>query len=491
MSKYLILFLILVAFSSCKKQKIVFDSIANDQFELSLMLRLNGKDCAFDSKLKLLKYSIDESALMNFSTFIEFQKIATIQFNNISLINNAINNLGDLELNKVYDLTISTNGTSTKFGILFTDIPIIQIVTHDEILNEPKSLSKMTLNYPQFNRPSDINWTGIELRGATGLKFDKKSYGIGIYNDRSLENPSSAAFFDLNTNKKWILNGMFIDKSKIRNKVSFDLWKSMAGNIEHVNVESRYVEVFVNHSAKGLYVLTEKYTEQQLNLDQQAVFYEGVDNSDVTEFKVYPSKKPTSAEWEGWEQLFPEPSQVIEWTDFENLSQLIAKGTDSDFKNNIGQLIDLDNVIDYYLLLNICYGTDNLGKNWHFLKRSPAAKFQIVPWDLDGSWGRNPVATPLGYAAIASNHFYRRLEELNPDNYNARLKQRWLELRSTAFLETNISNLFNDNFEILEQYKIIPFENNLWQTDINLISEQAYMNNWLTNRLIFLDDYFN
>jgi spore coat protein H len=172
------------------------------------------------------------------------------------------------------------------------------------------------------------------------------------------------------------------------------------------------------------------------------------------------------------------------------LSRLIVESTDEVFRANIGQLINLNSVIDYYLFVNLCAGYDNVGKNWCFLKRFAHEPFILVPWDLDGTWGRGVKRQEISPLKVISNDFFKRLTALNPDDFNEKVTLRWNELRAEQFATERLKAIFDKNFEELRQYQIIPLERKLWHPTLNIDAEEVYMKNWIQERLVFLDEFF-
>lgn len=488
--KVLIAVVSLLLFYSCTKREVIFDGVGNRDFELPLILKLNGKQCSYDSDTKTLKYSLSTNELNGFSPFVQFQDYSAIKLNGVSLANNVINNLGKIELYKGYDLEITTNGEMNLLQLVFTNIPIVQIVTLDEITNEPKILGKMQVSYPNQTIPAVNSWIGIEKRGASTADLDKNSYGFELYTDKYSEIEQLWSFFDFKTTDRWILDAMFIDLSRIRNKTSFDVWKSMSSNPERIGINSQFVEVFLNSESLGLYNFSEIYSEEYLGLTDEAVAYTSIDNSDVSQFIELPEDQPNGIFWEDWEQKHPNPSEVIAWNDFKILNELVTNESDDDFINHIEQHIDIDNVIDYFLFVNVCNGYDNVGKNWYFLKRNQNDKFRIIIWDLDATWGRNSQGETLGYSTVVTNGLFNRFLQTDAGNFKSKLKARWLTLRGTAFSYNNLTAMFDNNFNELASYNIVSTENRIWNVNINLVNEKSYMFNWINNRLIFLDSYF-
>ena len=51
--------------------------------------------------------------------------------------------------------------------------------------------------------------------------------------------------------------------------------------------------------------------------------------------------------------------------------------------------------------------------------------------------------------------------------------------------------MYIDNFNIIITSGIIDIENKKWESNIDINSEQEYLIDWIENRLIFLDNYFD
>ncbi len=480
--------LILLLFIGCTKQVVIYDAPVNDNFELPLILNLNGKDCAYDHDTKTLKFSVHPDSLNNYSPFTKFQDYSTIKFNNKILANHSVNSFGNVELHKTYPLEIVAKGDNQIFNLIFTDIPIVQVITKGKIVNNPKIPGRILIHNPLQKQSLTELWMGIEQRGASSIKKKKKSFGITLYHSKDFDDTRFESFFGMTTNNKWILDAMYIDRSRLRNKSSFDVWRSMKP--DNIAIHSKNVEVFVNSKAMGLYSFNENYTKEYLNLTNESVLYTGIDNSDESMFYEFSDDPPTGALWEEWEQKYPDPKQTIIWDHFQDFCELVADGSDQDFTNNIGQYINIDNFVDYYLFVNLCYGYDNVGKNWFFLKRDANHKYEIVLWDLDATWGRDAESQPTSSTLHVSNNLFDRLIELNPDHFVDKLVARWDELRTSAFSEANLIEVFDQNFNAVKHYQIVPFENLIWQQNLNLMDEQAYINNWINQHLVFLDNYF-
>ncbi len=366
MKRFILWLTVLVSVVGCTKREIVFDNDLNDNFETPLLFQINGIDCAYDAPTKTLRYSAGQTELLNFEPKIKFQNHSEVIFRGLNLRNNQLNNLGSLEPNNRYPINFITEVETNRLYLEFVELPVIQFLTLDDVHNEEKILGRMTVQYPEQAFPHLTTYIGIEHRGKSSLGLPKKSYGIKPLVSANLEDVKKISFFGFRPNDKWSFDALYNDHSKLRNKMSYEVWKSM----NHSSIESNYVEIFLNNESKGLYRLGEVYTETKLNLTNESVLYKGIDNSNYTKFISHNRRLPRTAIWADWEQEYPDPKRNIQWEEFHELSQLIVEGTNSEFSAKIGQKLDINQVIDYYIFVQLCYAKDNLGKNWFFIKKA-------------------------------------------------------------------------------------------------------------------------
>lgn len=485
-----ILLAFLLLFSTCTKEILVFDSPANDNLELPLLLNINGKACALDIATKTFRFPINQNSINNFTAHFEFQDYTSIQFNSIELINEAINNLGNIAINTPYNLQFTTKGEVNKYTLVFTSIPTVQIITLDKIGNEPKTFARIILNDIYPNEASVNSLIGIEYRGASSLNNPKKSYGFNVLSDKNLDNTKLLSFFDYTANDKWILDAMSRENAKCRNKTSFDLWTSLSNTTQHIGIQSKFVEVFINYESQGIYCFGENMTTTLLNMNPESVLIMGKDVNGYSNFYNYPKVSPKSTYWTDWEQKIPDANERLNWDDFEVLSHLIVKSSDAQFIAQIDNLIDLDNLIDYYIFINIIHGIDNNAKNCQFLKYGPNQKFVIVPWDLDSTWGKNYKGEATNFGYVVTNGLFDRLIALNPNGFISKLRLRWEEVKYNQFSEYTMKNLFEENFKVIKESNIIEIDNQKWDNNVDLNAEQAYINNYIQQKWSFLDYYF-
>lgn len=488
----LLIISVLISFKSCYKEEVIFNAEPNRELELQTILRINGKECCYDYIENSLRFSINRDSIIDFSPVIEFEAYSEVYFEGSILQNNKINNLRNIKINEVYEIVVVTKNKSKTISLTFTNLPIVQIITPNRVFDEQKTIAKIVVNYPDGNKEIDEYFIGLEYRGGTSQNYEKKSYGLSIKGSLNLDDNITASFFGLSNNNDWILDAMWIDKSRMRNKTSFELWRGI-DNDRHYGIRAKHVELYLNNEHQGIYCLSENINSEFLNLNNDnAVLYKAIAWEDgATRFQTYTNNSPKNYYWDGWEQKYPESKKRINWKPLDDLRNLVVNGSDEIFASQISSLIDINIFIDYYIFLNFVSAMDNTGKNTFLVKEDTNEKFIIIPWDIDGSWGLFWDGTQTSYTSILSNNIFDRLIETNTENFKSRLKQRWAYLRGHVFSTNELKNIFIDNFLTIKKSNIIDIENEKWRSNINIEMEQEYLLNWIENRVSFLDNYYD
>lgn len=482
---------LLIMVSSCFEENVIFDSEPTLDLQLPLILKFDQINCSYDAGMEMLRYYLPQDSLSDFSPFIEFQESSELFFNTRKVENNKLNHLGLVQINQLYKIEIRNGKTTKQLALIFTNLPIIQIISDTKIYDEPKSIARIQINSSEKNHHF-TSFAGIELRGKYSREYDKKSMGFALWEgmDRSIE--YSSELLGLQKNSDWILGAAFIDPSRIRNLVSFEIWNGLnnLGNY-HLGIQSILVEVFLNNSFQGIYIFSELLNEELLRVDNNAVLYKGIEWANgATKFETFNPEISINQFWNGWEQKIPDRKERINWSPLNNLYELAVNGSDEDFAANIDNHFNIDNLIDYYLFLNLTLAIDNTGKNSFLFSENDDTPFQYIPWDLDGSWGILYDGTKVGFNSILTNNIFERLFETNPDNFSEKMKTRWFFLRENNFCEKNITAVFDCYFQKMNASDIIIKENLIWDVNLDISEEQEYINNWISDRLDFLDNYF-
>lgn len=498
-----LLVLLTILSRSCYEEIIVTEPQKGD--EAPCLLKFDGVPVFEDVIDHMALFTLPADSLETFSPTVEFNSYEEIAFNGISLHHGEINDLGAVRINRTYELIASNGDQIDTFNMMFTTIPLLRILHHETIPLEPKIESWLQLQYGDKagNRSATILFesdAGIEYRGKTAYLNEKKAYGIELWKNK-LRVDQSAPLLGMAFGEDWILDAMYIDKLRMRNKFSFEVWNSMETltNDEQregiqTGIRMEYVELFLNKRYYGLYCLGNKMDEKLIDLGHSqdkegGVMYKTYDwNDGSTTFTSYLNDPTSVMQWDGWEQIYPDDR--VFWDPLSDLRILITQNDDELFKEKIGSQMDLENAANLYLFLNLILGWDNSGKNIYLARYSEQSKFFFLPWDLEASWGRTWEMKDSNPYGIVSNGLYERLISTNAEGYKDSLSLMWNQYRKSIFQLDNLMEMVSGHYTLMEKNGVIQRENSRWDLQIDLEEEYLYITDWIEKRLEVLDGKF-
>ena len=123
----------------------------------------------------------------------------------------------------------------------------------------------------------------------------------------------------------------------------------------------------------------------------------------------------------------PAPNGADPDAPFLALSRFVAETSNAEFAARVGDVFDLDELADFWLLLNFSGNVDGRITNQLVARRSSDGRWLLLPWDYDKTFLDLP-----GHDEPLSNHLFDRLHRTRPD-FRARLRSRWEELRAGPF----------------------------------------------------------
>lgn len=343
--------------------------------------------------------------------------------------------------------------------IFETTLPVVYIDTNNHLITKenkvwaalqvseaPEGTSQSILEVPDYEAAITIKY-----RGASSFhSFDKKQYRIKFYKEMGSGNAENVTFLGMGSNSEWVLNGPFLDKTLMRNRLTYGL----AGEIFEWAPDSRYVEVFLNGEYQGVYLALEPITngESRLRLGEFGLLYgatayvvkrdrvgteegalesygklSGRTSNDL--YIEYPSKTDLTEAQRTWiVNDISEFERVLYGEDFANPQ----KGYMS--------YIDVDNFVDY-VIFNEVFMNNDAGNLSTYVYKELNGKMKMAVWDynncLDNYQGAAQDFTH--YITPQAAWFSRMLEDRN---FVKRLVSRYEELRrgvlSTAYVNGKI-----------------------------------------------------
>ncbi len=118
----------------------------------------------------------------------------------------------------------------------------------------------------------------------------------------------------------------------------------------------------------------------------------------------------------------------------------LLRSDNQSFSENISKWIDIENVIDWHIMLLLTNNSDGILKNFYLYKKDKNTPFRIAIWDYDHSFGRdgdnefNLMNRELNcYRSILLD----RLSSMANSEYLLKVKTRWFELRKLNIISQN------------------------------------------------------
>ena len=513
-------------------------------YDLFESFTLNNKNVAVDKKENELLYSIPLSMMngTNVTQTVRFEPkeaTYTVKIDGEEITNGTNFIFQSVNAESVYTIEVSDNTTVLCVAdLMFTGLPIVQLYSENPNFNNESwrntefSSGNIKVYEPnKITNPELLNCV-LRHRGASALSFNKKPFAIKLQTETGESLDQS--FFNLRNDNYWILDAMTMDKSRMRNRVGTDLWNDFSSDPYYKDKEKKlingtrgqYVELFLNDEYWGLYCLTERIDRKQLKLKKlneltaelHGVLYKSSQWSYEVMMGYRPDQGPGNAliedyynqseTWARYEVKYPdlEDGEPVDWQPLYDAVTFVAKSNDNTFKQEVASRFDLPVWTDYYLMMELILATDNHGKNayFHIYDIKEEQKFSITPWDMDGVFGIRWDASKQYTQATqdytdfiieyehGEHNLFRRLKELNAENFNDKLDQRYNEITASGlFTPESIAARFTNYKEQFEKSGAAAREINRWDKTLNFDEELNYLIDWIYDRTDYLNRQYN
>lgn len=337
----------------------------------------------------------------------------------------------------------SGNGGAIKPGDYEPNLPIVFLEAKNRIVSEQKVPCTVKISYPKGGESRLTNTLPgvVRIHGASSQMYPKKSFGVTL--------AAPAPLLGMRESVHWVLNAAFIDRSLMRHKLAYDLFRLLSTpQAKRFASGSRFIEVYLNDRYLGVYLLMERVDRQLLELRTY-------NSNDVSHACIYKAIDHAAnfghAGNAGYEQREPDPLVKAYWQPLNDFNRFISSAPDAEFfnpKTGIVSRLDLDNAIDFHLLVLVTSNKDGITKNFNLARNAPSAgslapRFFFSPWDYDATFGQDWNAHPLHPHLWLSNHLFDRL--LSDKSYREKFVARWDQLRGKEFSAKSVQNLIETN----------------------------------------------
>lgn len=363
----------------------------------------------------------------------------------------------------------NTGGTGSNSGQnvnqmepMEDDIPRVFIsgvkpTNKDDVLAEMQYISKTERFHAYLT---------IKCQGTSSMSYPKKNFTVKLYSDEARETKLKKDFKDWNhPGNKFVLKANWIDHSHARNIVSARLWGEVVASrpdYDSLPVELRNapnngavdgfpVKVYYNGDYEGIYTWNIGKDDWMWGMDEDnpnhiLLCAEG--NTDGV-FKETPSNFRTL--WDGVDGQKPGWSVEVgtNSTSLKNslnaLIQFVMDNNGEAFRSGIGNYLDIQSAIDYYILQYEICGLDGLAHNM-LLATYDGVKWHCGAYDLDatfGLWWNGTSFVPTTYRCPEDyQEQFSLLWERIEANFLPELTARQAELRKTVLSYPNMVSHF-------------------------------------------------
>ncbi|HYK71680.1 MAG TPA: CotH kinase family protein [Pseudoneobacillus sp.] len=329
-------------------------------------------------------------------------------------------------------------------------LPTYHIFIHPNDFKELRSDLWSDDPVPGYLKTDNKKWDiDIVYRGSHTRKFNKRSYYISFFNPKTFKGV-----------KEIHLNAEFKDLSLMRNKLSLDFFS----RIGVLAPNSKHVFLNINGKSEGVYLQLESVNEdffKKRNYPLGAIFYAIDGDANFSLLSDLDQDVKESLDL-GYEMKYGTDEDQC------HLQELIYKINTlpkTEFEENIQQYLDVPKYLRWLAGVICTQNYDGFVHNYSLIRNRDTGKFEISPWDYDGTWGRDVNGKVMEYD-------YVRIEGFNT------LTARILDIDSFRKEYQNILNQILLNEFTIENMKPKIFE--LYETLRPFIVKDPYKKHLLT-----------
>ena len=345
----------------------------------------------------------------------------------------------------------------------------------------------------------------IKGRGNTSWHRPRRPYNIDLITENGDDNP--APLLGMGNDSEWALITFWEDRSLMR--IPLALWLGRQMNGLDFSSQFRYVELWMDDSYRGLYILCEKVQrgKERINVkslskseeDQieprvsggyilEVVSLDKMKREDENNTKIDIPGMENSNHWYVFK--YPKPLNVTPaqqkyifdyLTEFKNV---LYGSNYTDPANGYNKYIDVDAFIDWAILHDLSKGVDNLFHASVFLQKDRNEKLRMTaPWDFDLSFGNVEERNTCYYEHdfwIKKTHYYNRLWQ--DKNFAGHVKKRLDELMPLFDMAPRV---LQANYRQLEQHGVLDRDYNSYGREVL----QTYKNDKQRDTYVNIDTY--
>jgi len=411
-----------------------------------------------------------------------------------------------------------------------TILPLLILDTDRQTIpDDPRITAQMKLIY---NEAGDYNFSSdpangyngqisIETRGESSAYFSpKKSYSFETQTPAGANN--NVSLLGLPEENDWVLYAPYLDKSLIRNVLSYQLFEEMG----HYSPRTRFVEVVLNNDYQGVYILTEKIKRDKNRVDMATLLPGDISGDELTGGYLLRIDKlsgmPPSDYWvsqvgppySGYEPVtysyFDPKSEELNATQKNYIQDYMyafeSALVQNDFKDparGYRSYLDIPSFLDLTILNEFAKDVDAFRLSHYFYKQKDSDGGKIVtgpPWDYNLTYGNSNFTTDMHetYNWIYTNditiYWWNRVME--DAWFRNQLRCRWDELRTTVLSNEHLHGIIDSTLTVMDESISRNFRRwpilgvYVWPNSYvgqTYSDEEWFLRNWIDERLEWMD----
>lgn len=366
--------------------------------------------------------------------------------------------------------------------------------------------------------PATITYRGhtfegaeAKYRGTTSIRYPKKSFTLKFTKtDRFAETTVLDGFIE---KRKIVLTTTFDDNSHLRARLAYELWNRIGAS--HVQVRCYNAVSYVNGEFAGMYLVADhidRHLVEDSGLFEDGNLYKARThdaNFRLTRFDDPQDPKLSLSEGLTKEEGTPLEGEPGANADLEALVSWVASSTPESFESELGERLVQREYEDWWLLVSLIFAGDSAGKNsYHYRDprpTAPDARFHVVPWDFNDSFGQT------WYTDRAGREASRPLDELA--SYNLLFERLLAGAPTRAPLLARYGAVLANEWELgsvlqsldgwaAENERVAARDERKWASAYAVAfadyrssftthaEELAYVRQWIIDRWAFAVDYY-
>lgn len=349
----------------------------------------------------------------------------------------------DEESLEYYDL----GGFSTTLPVVYMNTKGQQVLKENVIWGNIALLDGNGEEQSVFSTPNSIYRATIKYRGASSYsKFDKKQYRIKFYKNKK-DSAKEVSLAGMGANSEWVLNGPYLDKTLIRNKLVYDLARELNGWAP----DTRFVELFVDGEYQGVYLAVEPVTngESRLRLAEfgllsgETAYIVNRDRIDTGSEEIDTWGKTNGYTYNALYIRYPSKNKITEkqkayiQKDISEFEQVLYGENFSDKRIGYQAYIDMDNWVDYFIINEFAMNYD-AGNLSTYIYKELGGKLQLAVWDFNNGFDNYQwFRTETDVLHTVENSWFERLWQ--DETFRTRVRERYVQLRKTTLSDEHIA----------------------------------------------------